>query len=83
MGVIETTKKALMASTVDNHMEKLVENLKCDSIVKKGGRILGSTDGCVKQCKCSTAIRFMVDLLEFQKELCDWQSHWGTRQWEV
>ena len=43
-------------------MSKLFEQLMEDSILQKGGRVLGSTDGCAKQYKCSTAIYFMSHL---------------------
>ena len=56
------------ASTVDNHMKKLVKQLKHSNILKEGGRVLGSTDGCAKQYKCSTAIRFMSHL-SFQEKI--------------
>ena len=51
-----------MACTVDNHMEKLVLHLKGSGVLKEGGRVLGGTDGCAKQYKCSTAIKFMSNL---------------------
>ena len=57
-----------MASTVNVHMLKLIEQLKEQGILREGGRILGSTDGCAKQYKCSTAIHFM-SLLSFQHNL--------------
>ena len=47
------------SSTVDNHMEKLIKHLKETGVLKDGGRILGSSDGCAKQHKCSSALRFM------------------------
>ena len=50
------------SSTVDNHMGKLIKHLKKTSVLKNGGRILGSSDGCAKQCKCSSALRFMSHL---------------------
>merc|ERR1739836_149042 len=59
------------ASTVDNHMKKLVKNLKDNKILKDGGRVLGSTDGCAKQCKCSTVIRFMSHLSSKEKVVID------------
>ena len=43
-------------------MTKLVKHLKSKKILEEGGRVLGSTDGCAKQCKCSTAIKFMSNL---------------------
>ena len=57
-----------MASTVDVHMNKLIEQLKEQGILCEGGRILGSADGCAKQYKCSTAIHFM-SLLSFKHNL--------------
>ena len=42
--------------------------MKDGNILKEGGRVLGSTDGCAKQCKCSTAIRFMSHL-SFQEKI--------------
>ena len=47
------------SSTVDNHMDKLIKHLKKTGVLKDGGRNLGSSDGCAKQCKCSSALRFM------------------------
>ena len=46
-------------------MNQLVQELKKDKILCDGGRILASTDGCAKQCKCSTAICWM-SLLSFK-----------------
>ena len=43
------------SSTVDNHMDKLIKHLKESGVLKDGGRILGSSDGCAKQHKCSSA----------------------------
>ena len=50
------------SSTVDNHMEKLIKHLKETGVLKDDGRILGSSDGCAKQCKCSSALRVMSNL---------------------
>ena len=57
-----------MASTVDNHTKKLVKNLKDNKILKEGGRVLGSANGCAKQHKCSTEIRLMSHLA-FQESI--------------
>ena len=57
--------KTQMARTVDWHMEALIKKLMKDNLLCKGGRLLGSTDGCGKQYKCSTAIYFMR-LLSFR-----------------
>ena len=43
-------------------MDKLIKCLKETGVLKDGGRILGSSDGCAKQCKCSSALRFMSNL---------------------
>ena len=51
-----------MACTVDVHMSKLFEKLMEDGILQKGGRVLGSTDGCAKQYKCATAVFLMTML---------------------
>ena len=48
-----------LASTVYFHMNLLIVKLFEQGILKNGGRILGSTDGCGKQYKCVTAIHFM------------------------
>ena len=48
-----------MASTVHFHMIKLIQHLMKKNILHRGGRLLGSTDGCAKQYKCSTAIYLM------------------------
>ena len=60
--------KQQMAATVDNHMSKLIECLKNQQVLKDGGRILGSTDGCAKQYKCATAIHFM-SLLSYKENV--------------
>ena len=60
--------KQQMASTADNHMQKLIALLKKDSILCEGGRILGSTDGCAKQCECSSALRF-ISLLAHKERI--------------
>ena len=48
-----------MVSTVHFHMIKLIQHLMKKNILHRGGRLLGSTDGCAKQYKCSTAIYLM------------------------
>ena len=50
------------SATVDNHMDKLIKCLKKSGVLQKGGRLLCSSDGCAKQCKCSSALRFMSHL---------------------
>ena len=50
------------SSTVDNHMDKLIKCLKKTGVLKDGGRLLCSSDGCAKQHKCSSALRFMSHL---------------------
>ena len=57
--------KTQMACTVDWRMEALIKKLTKDNLLCKGGRLLGSTDGCGKQYKCSTATSFM-SLLYFR-----------------
>ena len=37
------------SSTLDNHMEMLIKCLKETGVLRTGGRILGSSDGCAKQ----------------------------------
>ena len=54
-----TDEKTQMACTVHCHMIKLVKQLMEQGILCRGGRLLGSTDGCGKQYMCATAIYFM------------------------
>ena len=57
--------KKQMVCTVDWHMEALIKKLMKYNLICKGGRLLGSTDGCGKQYKYSTAIYF-ISLLSFR-----------------
>ena len=51
--------KTQMSNTVYYNMKKLVEKLMEQGTLKKGGRILASTDGCAKQYKCCTSLYYM------------------------
>ena len=51
--------KTQIASTVHCHMTKLVNFLRTKDLLPKGARLMGGTDGCAKQFRCSTAIFFM------------------------
>ena len=48
-----------MAKTVYWHMDKLIGILMNQKVLADGGRLLGGTDGCTKQYRCSTAVYFM------------------------
>ena len=41
-----------------HHLKKLVKQLKLNNTLKQGGRVLGRMNGCAKQGRHSTAIRF-------------------------
>ena len=53
-----------MASTVANHLRKLVEELECNDALKEGGRTFVSPESFARQCRCSTpgAVRLMANL---------------------
>ena len=51
-----------LSSTVHWHMEKLIDILIKTKILKSGGRLFGTTDGCAKQYTSSTAVYFLSAL---------------------
>ena len=48
------------ASTVYNHMDKLLAKLKLLGLLKDGGRVLAMTDGCAAQYRSSTRLFWMI-----------------------
>ena len=48
------------ASTVYNHMDKLLAKLKKLGVLKDGGRVLCMTDGCAAQYRSATSLFWMV-----------------------
>ena len=47
-----------LASTVYWHMDDLIKKLLAQGSLKKGGRVLGTTDGCAAQYKCANALYY-------------------------
>ena len=52
--------KVQHASTVYNHMDKLLAKLKKLGVLKDGGRILCMTDGCAAQYRSATSLFWMA-----------------------
>ena len=52
-------EKTQTAAVVYNNMKELCKVLMEQGLLKKGGRLLGVTDGCAKQCECATAVYYL------------------------
>ena len=54
--------KTQHASTVYNHLDKLLAKLQNQGHLKVGGRVLCFTDGCASQYRSATSVYFMAFL---------------------
>ena len=50
------------AGVVRSHLQKLLEHLQSNKVIKKGTTVMCNTNGCAAQYRCGTAFHFMTSL---------------------